>query len=149
MIGEFRHALDEKGRFLIPAKLRDGLGPLFYAAKGFGGCIFLYPQEEYLKKMKSLKALGIKHRKTYDDFMHKSGEVVPDKQFRALVPQKLREHAKFNETVVLVGMGNYVEVWDADVYDNIEDVSEEDYYEAELAIEEMEKAQLEERSREQ
>jgi len=135
LIGEFRHALDEKGRFLIPSKLRDALGQPFYVAKGFDGCLVLYPQEEYFKKVESYKSLGIKFKNTYRDFMRNSAEVLPDKQFRALVPQKLRDHASFTDNIVLVGMGSYVEVWNSDKYDGIEDVSEQDYYMAELELE--------------
>lgn len=135
LIGEFRHALDEKGRFLVSAKLREALGQPFYAAKGFDGCLVLYPQEEYYKKLDDYKSLGIKFNATYRDFMRNSAEIVPDKQFRALIPQKLRDYAGFSDNIVLVGMGSYVEVWNADKYDGIEDVSEQDYYEAELELE--------------
>ena len=39
LLGEFNHSIDEKGRLIIPAKLRDDLGESFVICNGLEGCI--------------------------------------------------------------------------------------------------------------
>ena len=36
LLGEFNHSIDEKGRLIIPAKLRDDLGDSFVICNGLG-----------------------------------------------------------------------------------------------------------------
>ena len=45
-IGEYRHSLDVKGRIIVPAKFRDGLGDKFVLTKGLDGCLFAYSKED-------------------------------------------------------------------------------------------------------
>ena len=37
LLGEFNHSIDEKGRLIIPAKLRDDLGDSFVICNGLEG----------------------------------------------------------------------------------------------------------------
>lgn len=39
LLGEFNHSIDEKGRLIIPAKLRDDLGESFVICNGLEGCL--------------------------------------------------------------------------------------------------------------
>ena len=48
LLGEFNHNIDEKGRLIIPAKLREDLGDSFVICNGLEGCLFVYSQEESL-----------------------------------------------------------------------------------------------------
>ena len=41
LLGEFNHSIDEKGRLIIPAKLRDDLGDSFVICNGLEGCLFV------------------------------------------------------------------------------------------------------------
>ena len=47
-------------------------------------------------------------------FFSGAAEVQPDKQGRILIPQQLREHAKLNKEVTLIGTLNRVEIWDSE-----------------------------------
>ena len=53
LLGEFNHSIDEKGRLIIPAKLRDDLGDSFVICNGLEGCLFVYSQEEWNKFRKA------------------------------------------------------------------------------------------------
>ena len=46
-MGEYHHTIDEKGRIIIPSKLREELGEEFIVTKGLDGCLFIYPKEEW------------------------------------------------------------------------------------------------------
>ena len=54
---EFNHSIDEKGRLIIPAKLRDDLGDSFVICNGLEGCLFVYSQEEWSKFVAELETL--------------------------------------------------------------------------------------------
>lgn len=45
--GEYRHNLDAKGRIIVPAKFREGLGEKFYVTRGMDGCLFVYAENEW------------------------------------------------------------------------------------------------------
>ena len=51
LLGEFNHSIDEKGRLIIPAKLRDDLGDSFVICNGLEGCLFVYSQEDWDKAL--------------------------------------------------------------------------------------------------
>lgn len=57
LLGEFNHSIDEKGRLIIPAKLRDDLGDSFVICNGLEGCLFVYSQEEWNKFVSELETL--------------------------------------------------------------------------------------------
>jgi hypothetical protein len=46
-LGQYQHSIDAKGRLIVPAKFRDGLGERFVVTKGLDNCLFAYPQEEW------------------------------------------------------------------------------------------------------
>ena len=58
LLGEYNHNIDEKGRLIIPAKLREGLGDSFVICNGLEGCLFVYSQEEWNKFVAEL-AVGL------------------------------------------------------------------------------------------
>ena len=43
-----------------------------------------------------------------------------DKQGRILIPQVLRNFAKLNKDVLLVGVGTKIEIWDKDIWEQNE-----------------------------
>lgn len=47
VFGEYRHNLDAKGRIIVPAKFREGLGEKFYVTRGMDGCLFVYAENEW------------------------------------------------------------------------------------------------------
>ena len=46
-IGEYSHSLDAKGRLIVPAKFREGLGEHFIVTKGIDRCLYIYPRSEW------------------------------------------------------------------------------------------------------
>lgn len=47
MLGNYRHSLDEKNRFRIPVKFREGLGANPYYMPGKNGCLYIVPEERF------------------------------------------------------------------------------------------------------
>lgn len=113
-MGEFSHALDDKGRITIPARLREDLNNHFVMTKGLDGCLFLYPMAEWSKMEERLKALPMTNanaRAFQRLFLAGAQDVEIDRQARVTVPPRLRDYAGVIKDVVLVGVSNRVELW--------------------------------------
>ncbi len=129
LLGEFNHSIDEKGRLIIPAKLRDDLGENFVICNGLEGCLFVYSQEEWSKFVTELEALPrmSKDARIYKRyFFGSASEGTFDKQGRVVIPPPLRKTANLEKDVVLVGVQDHVEIWDKARWDEQSIVSEED-----------------------
>lgn len=46
-MSEYKHAVDTKGRLIIPAKFREELGENFVLTRGLDGCLFVFSEKEW------------------------------------------------------------------------------------------------------
>ncbi|WP_035773129.1 division/cell wall cluster transcriptional repressor MraZ [Butyrivibrio sp. VCD2006] len=130
--GEYSHSIDAKGRLIIPAKFRDLLGEQFVVTKGFDGCLFAFDQEGWDAFEEKLKALpmDIKDaRMIARFFMAGADDVELDKQGRILLKANWLTHAAIDKEAVVAGVGNRVEIWskekweDASTFDDIDSIA--------------------------
>ncbi|OAT81816.1 division/cell wall cluster transcriptional repressor MraZ [Desulfotomaculum copahuensis] len=115
-MGEFQHTIDAKGRLIIPARFREGLGDKFVLTKGLDGCLFAYPPQEWTaleSKMRSLPFTRADARAFVRFFFAGACECEVDKQGRILIPGNLREYAALEKDVVVIGVSSRVEIWSA------------------------------------
>ena len=134
LIGEYEHSLDTKGRLIMPAKLRQDIGEKFIITKGLDGCLFVFSQNEWLNfetKLKSLPLSDKNARNFVRFFLSGATECEIDKQGRFLIAGKLREVAKLDKDVTIIGAGTRIEIWDKAKW-------EEHNSEENLSIEEIE-----------
>jgi len=129
LLGEYTHSIDEKGRAIIPAKLRNDLGDSFVICKGMEGCLFMYSQVEWNKFVEELETLPRMNKdarlfKRY--FFGSASEGSFDKQGRASIPAALRDAANLEKDIVLVGVQDRVEIWDKTRWESSSDVSEDE-----------------------
>ncbi len=120
-MGEYSHTIDAKGRLIIPSKLRDELGDNFVVTKGLDGCLFVYDMEEWALLHEHLKTLPLTHKDTRminRFFLASASNGEIDKQGRVLIPAVLREYAGIEKDVVLLGVGNRIEIWNKDAWEN-------------------------------
>lgn len=113
-MGEFQHSLDDKGRLIIPAKLRDGLGEKFIVTRGLDNCLFVYPMDQWKVLEEKIKELPTSHADTrafVRMFFSGAVEVELDKQGRIVIPQHLRDHARIERDVYVIGVSTKVEIW--------------------------------------
>lgn len=136
--GEYSHTIDAKGRTIVPSKLREGLGESFVLTKGLDGCLMAYSSDEWEKFEEKLQSLPITNKNARKIVRHFSGgaaDVDCDGQGRILIPSNLREYASLAKDAVFLGMGNRVEIWSRESYD--EDGTYEDMDEVAMTLEEM------------
>jgi MraZ protein len=108
--------LDSKGRLAIPAKHRDALlvqaqGKLIITADP-AGCLLVYPEPAWLPIRDQLNQLTGVKANIRRFVVGQAEEIEMDASGRVLIPARLRQVAKLDKEVALVGMGNKFELWD-------------------------------------
>lgn len=112
--------IDGKGRLAVPTRYRDALGagagaPLVVTIDTEETCLLLYPAstwqviEDNLQRLPSFNAAA---RRIQRLLIGHATDVELDGNGRLLLPPLLRDHAKLDKRVVMIGQGNKFEVWD-------------------------------------
>lgn len=132
LTGEYRNTLDEKGRILFPAKLRQTLSSnILIATQSIDRCLWLFTADEWklvsAKLTDAASPFSGKNRMVLRRFIAPAQELEFDKQGRLSIPQSLREYASLSKECVLLGVYKYMELWDADAYKAYIDASEESF----------------------
>lgn len=115
--GEFEHAVDLKGRVILPAKFREAFAEGAFVTKVIDGCLAVYTPAEFdllAKEMQEKARRGLVERNVTRTFAAGTAEVVPDRQGRIALPQNLRSFAGLNDRVTVTGQINRLEIWDAE-----------------------------------
>jgi MraZ protein len=119
--GEFKCSLDEKGRLLIPAKMRaDIMGNFIILTRGVEKCLWLFPPEEW--KTFSEKLIGStslfqeQARLIQRRMIAPAQETEFDRTGRIMVPQTLREYAELKKDCIVLGLKKYIEIWSETAY---------------------------------
>lgn len=116
LLGEYKHNLDTKGRMAIPAKFRQNLNAGAIITRGIDHCLFVFSMGEWdnlVKKLTSLPLANANSRAFARLMLAGATDVQIDSQGRILVPDYLREYAGLSKEVVVTGLYNRVEIWDA------------------------------------
>ena len=125
--GQYCHSLDAKGRVIMPSRFREQLGETFVVTKGYEGCLTVYSEEEWEKftaQLMSLPGHNADARRLVRMFSSGAVYCETDKQGRILLPAHLREYAKIEKEVMVIGAITRVEIWDGEAwekYNNDED----------------------------
>jgi MraZ protein len=125
-LGEYQHTLDAKGRVSLPRKHRDEIGSRVVVSKGLEKCLYVYPAEGYQTFVRSLLDSGDfdrNARQVRRFFTSGANEVDIDTAGRVAVSPALREFAGLGRDVVVAGVGDHIEIWDADAWSAYEDES--------------------------
>ncbi|CAJ2376882.1 MAG: division/cell wall cluster transcriptional repressor MraZ [Gammaproteobacteria bacterium] len=118
-------SLDAKGRVAIPGRYRGQLaercgGRLVLTVNTAGErCLWLYPMDEWERverKVDELPSFQRAHQKLKRFFIGHAREVDMDKSGRLLLPAPLKEFARIDKEVFLVGQGNKFEIWNAELW---------------------------------
>ncbi len=129
-MGEYFHTVDGKGRLIIPAKFREGLGETFVVTKGLDNCLFVYPSQEWKVLEEKLRALPFtkKDARAFVRFFFSGAtECELDKQGRILLPANLRGYANLEKDVVVIGVSSRVEIWSKETWKKYSTEAEMDY----------------------
>lgn len=134
-----RHSLrlDPKGRFILPSGFRNSQKSKTYfitnnihQGKRY---LDLVPEKDWLsfeKRISEMPQMNTQVQAFRRFYLASAVPVKVDSQGRMLVPPDLRDFAELQEDIVLLGVGNKVEIWEAakwsalqsDIIDNYEEI---------------------------
>jgi MraZ protein len=119
--GEFRCSLDEKGRLLIPARMRTEVaGNEVILTRGVENCLWLFPPEEWKTFSENLigstSLFQEKARLIQRRMIAPAQETEIDKAGRIVIPQTLREYADLKKECLILGLKKYMEIWSEVAY---------------------------------
>ena len=114
--------LDAKGRIAIPTRHRgallDGGASLVLTAHP-DGCVLIYPEaawEPVRSRVEEFPSFNPQASWWKRLLLGFEEHVAPDGSGRILLSGALRQHAKLERDVMLVGQGRYFELWDSGVW---------------------------------
>lgn len=113
-------ALDAKGRLTVPARHREVLQAmaqgLLTITKHPEGCLMVFPRPTWEGFRERVAALPMSASGWKRIFLGNAMDVEIDNSSRVLISPELRAAAGLSRDVMLLGMGNYLELWDAASY---------------------------------
>ncbi len=121
--GEYEHALDKKGRLIIPSKFRDiakaSYIEKFFITRGLDKCLFMFGEEEWKSQELKFKNLSFtkKESRSFNRlFFSGTTEMEFDKQGRVLIPKYLKDYAGIKRDVMVIGVSNRIEIWAREIW---------------------------------
>jgi MraZ protein len=119
-LGQFRHNIDDKGRLTIPARFRElVIAQGAYIMQGFDQNLMVLTSsafEAISRKVNHMSMTDPNSRLLRRMIYSTADRVEVDKAGRLLIPLFLRQFAALNGDAVVVGAGDYFEIWSPDFW---------------------------------
>ena len=124
--------IDEKGRIVLPGKLRriaeaDSITEetkIRFYMRYFDGGLSLFTERAWRPLVQHYLAysnLDQKERKKKRRFFMAVEDVWCDRQGRITIPQYWRERAGLNGNIVIIGVGDHIEIWSEERFESLDD----------------------------
>ncbi len=101
---------------VLPASYREALEGGCYVVAQPGGCLAVFPRESFKEaadRMRDRQRAGEVSDLQMRTFFSSANDVAPDKQGRIPLTQTQRTYAKLDRNVMVVGVWEHIEIWDA------------------------------------
>ena len=134
-LGSHAINMDAKGRMAIPTKIRESLssicdGRIVMTAHTEERCLLVYPEDQWLEilpKIENLPSFNKVARRTQRLLIGYATPMEMDGNGRILVPPTLREYARLEKKLMLVGQGKKFELWsEGSWFDWLDDSDQDD-----------------------
>jgi len=112
--GEYRHAVDDKGRLAIPSRFRAPLDGGVVVARWLDACLAIHTRTAWDAIGEKVAALPIsdpRSRMLQRRLFAGAFETELDRQGRLLLPQNLRSFAGIDAEATVIGSQGHVEIW--------------------------------------
>ncbi|MBR2840624.1 MAG: division/cell wall cluster transcriptional repressor MraZ [Bacilli bacterium] len=128
-MGEYHQKIDEKGRLIIPAKLRYDLGENFIITRGLDGCLFVYPKNTWESIIEEYKNLpNVKDTRNFMRiFLSGANCENLDRQGRVNISSPLINHADLSKECIVIGVGDRIEIWSSDRWKKLNEENEDNF----------------------
>ncbi|MDP2742074.1 MAG: division/cell wall cluster transcriptional repressor MraZ [Hydrogenophaga sp.] len=112
-------SLDAKGRLSVPTRHRAALsvdGSPLTVTKHPHGCLMIFPQPAWEKFSNQFASMPLDLQWVKRVFLGNAMDVEMDGAGRVLISPELRQAAGIAKDAILLGMGSFLELWDAATY---------------------------------
>jgi MraZ protein len=120
-LGSFHHKIDEKGRLGLPAQFRRETGEqALVLVHVFPDSLTLYPPDAWAAvelRLRDAMRGSPADRMWALKVTSNAVEVVPDRQGRILIPQRMQDAVGIEGPTLVVGAINRIELWDPKRFD--------------------------------
>lgn len=116
LIGEYKSKVGEKKRVSLPAKFREEIGEDLILTRGYEDALILVNKRMWEKVAKDIVGGSFTDKNIRDTSRFLVGsakEIQMDTQGRFVIPEALFEHAKLGKDIIFIGLINWIEIWDA------------------------------------
>jgi len=118
-------SVDAKGRMSLPARLRDEFlqyedETVVVTIDPATRCLLMYPLSEWeviQVKLDKLPSFQVQARRLQRLLVGHATDLDIDKAGRVLLPAPLREFARLDKKVTLLGQGKKIEIWSQEEWD--------------------------------
>lgn len=119
-IGHIQARIDSKGRLLLPAVFKKNLSAQaqesFIIKKDiFEQCLVLYPLDQWqdmvMQLHQGLNPYDRQHNMFLRKFFSDTAQINLDSSNRLLIPRRLLNIVGIEQDVILLGVGNKIELW--------------------------------------
>jgi MraZ protein len=146
--GNHPHSVDDKGRVAIPARFREALSGLHderlvvtrFKRRG-RPCLDVHPFSGWRRleeKIAGRKRFNRRLAAFESYYVAAAQDVQLDAQGRLLIPPILRTYAALGREVVLVGLIDRFQIWNQDVWREVESEDEREIFEDSDLLDELE-----------
>ena len=120
-LGSYTHQIDEKGRLSLPAPLRrDGGDEPLILVQVTPDSLTLFPRPVWGQMEERLRDMLRRNPKSRPYVLRVTAnavEVVPDKQGRILVPQRMQKEVGITGPTLIVGAMDRIELWNPEAFE--------------------------------
>src|SRR5262249_46778057 len=118
LTGTYPRTLDDKKRLALPKRLREQLGDpeTLFITPGPDQCLWVYTHQgldQVADRLDQAPATDAEARVFRRLYFAQTEAVDVDKSGRTLVPERLVQFAALQHDVVLIGVRDHLELWDA------------------------------------
>ena len=118
-LGQYSHAIDDKGRLTIPSKYREGLAGGAYISQGFERNLMVLTVQAFESISNSVSRMSITNpmsRQLKRLIFATADYVELDGAGRIRIPQFLRDVAGLESDAIVIGVGDYFEIWSPEAW---------------------------------
>jgi len=140
ILGRYYTQISQKGRIALPSKFRKETGQRIIISRWYENCLVIVGEEGWnrlLARFANKDAVVTRPIRSVERFILSTAfEAECDEQGRFVIPQFLRDIANLKAEVVLLGLGERIELWDVETWKKEEERIKD---EADLMLEEIAK----------
>ena len=131
-LGTYEHSIDSKNRLSLPSRIVSKINEDVVVSKGFDGCLELRTLsafEVYSEKLMQLSQNKKDSRIVIRQLLANAIDLSLDSAKRILIPNSLLAESNITKDVVIIGLGNKLEIWDKGTYQKFKQETDVTYAE--------------------